>query len=308
MATQHLGHLAADREHRVERAHRILEDHGHARAADLARLRFAQRAADRCRRGSIASAVTLPGGSGTRRMIDSAVTLLPLPLSPTSPSDLALLEVEGHAVDRAHRAAVGGEPGLQVADAEQGMARLSSADGAPRAPGARVERIAQPVAHEVDAEHAEHDGRRSAPGTSTARRPGSAGPRSCRGPSSGCGGCVPKPRKLSDASATTAAEKTMVSCTTIGDMTLRRRWDSTMRPGPAPSARAAVDIDVLAHRQRAAAHHARQHGRLHQPERQHDVLDVRPQQADQRHGQQQGREVRKASTSRIRRLSTLPPK
>ena len=59
-------------------------------------------------------------------------------------------------------------------------------------------------------------------------------------PQLGSGGCVPKPRKLSEASETTAAAKTTVSCTTIGETMVRRRCESTMRSGLAPSARAAV--------------------------------------------------------------------
>jgi hypothetical protein len=59
-------------------------------------------------------------------------------------------------------------------------------------------------------------------------------------PQLGAGGCVPKPRKESEASATTAAEKTTVSWTTIGEIMLRSIWESTIRIGLAPSARAAV--------------------------------------------------------------------
>ncbi len=39
---ERLGDLAPDRQHRVERGHRILEDHGDAVAANLAQLVFAQ--------------------------------------------------------------------------------------------------------------------------------------------------------------------------------------------------------------------------------------------------------------------------
>ena len=97
---------------------------------------------------------------------------------------------------------------------------------------------------------------------------------------------MPKPRKLSEDGG---GEDD-------GELHDDRRHDVAQKMGQHDAAGPGAEracrrhIDVLAHRQRAAAHHARQHGRLHQAERQHDVLDVRPQQADQRHGQQQGRE------------------
>ena len=54
-----------------------------------------------------------------RRKIESAVTLLPHPLSPTTADGGGRGDVEGHAVDRAQYALVGAEAGHQVADAEQ---------------------------------------------------------------------------------------------------------------------------------------------------------------------------------------------
>ena len=118
MAVQHLGQLAADGEHRIERAHRILEDHGHACAADLARLRFAQRqeigAVEGHRIGG-----DLAGRLGNQAHDRQRRHALAAAAFADQAQDLAFLEVEGDTVDRAHRAAVGGEPGSQVADAEQ---------------------------------------------------------------------------------------------------------------------------------------------------------------------------------------------
>src|ERR1700730_15504356 len=107
----------------------------------------------------IASAVTWPGGSGTSRMMESAVTLLALPLSPTStrisPSSRSN---ETPFTDRPMPRSVANRV-LRLRTLSRGIASaLGLADGAPRAPGARVEGVAQAVAHEVDAEHAEHDG------------------------------------------------------------------------------------------------------------------------------------------------------
>ena len=60
-----------------------------------------------------------PGGCGTSPMIDSAVTLLPQPDSPTMPSVRPRSSVKLDAVDRPHLAVVGVEDGAQAADFEQ---------------------------------------------------------------------------------------------------------------------------------------------------------------------------------------------
>ncbi len=85
MHEQRLGDLIADREDRVERGHRLLEDEADAGAADRAHralVEVEQVAAVELDRGR---AAIRPGGC-TSRMIDSAVTDLPLPDSPTRPS------------------------------------------------------------------------------------------------------------------------------------------------------------------------------------------------------------------------------
>ena len=111
-----LADLIADGEHRVERRHRLLEDHRDPVAADRAHLGGRQReqilaaVLDRARRRSG------PGGDAISRMIDSAVTLLPQPDSPTTPSVAARRDLERHAIDRAHRAVLGAELRHQVAD------------------------------------------------------------------------------------------------------------------------------------------------------------------------------------------------
>ena len=59
-----------------------------------------------------------PGGSISPRM-ESPVTLLPEPDSPTSPTTSPAADIERHAVDRLHDARAGEEMRLQVADLEQ---------------------------------------------------------------------------------------------------------------------------------------------------------------------------------------------
>ena len=58
-------------------------------------------------------------------MIESAVTDLPQPDSPTMPSVLPALDREADAVDRVHHALAGEEVGAQVAHLEQRLAHVS---------------------------------------------------------------------------------------------------------------------------------------------------------------------------------------
>jgi hypothetical protein len=89
MQRDRLGKLLADGQHRIERGHRLLEDHRDLVAADLAHLgslSFEQVAA-------LVTGCEPPpkraGGIGSRRMIDSEVTLLPHPDSPDDAEHLA---------------------------------------------------------------------------------------------------------------------------------------------------------------------------------------------------------------------------
>ena len=89
----------AHREHRVERAHRLLEHHGDAPAAQGAHLGVAQLSARRGPRRRMRPRGISPGGSGISRMIERAVTDLPDPDSPTSPKVSPRCDGEGHAID-----------------------------------------------------------------------------------------------------------------------------------------------------------------------------------------------------------------
>ena len=70
------------------------------------------------RRSRPSNRITLPAsmrpGGRTRRRIESAVTLLPQPDSPTTPTRLADPDVERHAVDGARDAVVGVEEGVEI--------------------------------------------------------------------------------------------------------------------------------------------------------------------------------------------------
>ena len=98
------GDLPADGQHRVERGHRVLEDHGDLFAADVPPSRFRSAGAGRARGNERCPLAISPGGMGIRRRIDSMVTDLPQPLSPTTARVSPSSSVEGDAVDRVHGA------------------------------------------------------------------------------------------------------------------------------------------------------------------------------------------------------------
>ena len=81
----HLADLSPDRVHRVERGHRLLEDHRDLVAANGAHVPFAElqqivTAEEHCAPFDAARR------RGSSRMIESEVTLLPQPDSPTMPT------------------------------------------------------------------------------------------------------------------------------------------------------------------------------------------------------------------------------
>ena len=107
------------------------------------------------------AATIVPGGSGISRRIDIAVTRLAAADLADDAEGLAGVDVKRYALDRAHHAVAGAEPGLQICDlAGSRRPRLwrmttppagSAIAHAPREP--RVERVAQPVAEQVHRQH-----------------------------------------------------------------------------------------------------------------------------------------------------------
>ena len=114
---ERLGELPIDGEHRVQRRHRVLEDHGDPVAADLAHLVFAELRRSSPSKGS--RPTDAPGGLGMSRMRESALTLLPQPDSPTRPSASPLAHRVGDAVHGVDGAVARPERDAQVADREQ---------------------------------------------------------------------------------------------------------------------------------------------------------------------------------------------
>ena len=160
---------------RVERGHGLLEDHGDAVAADLAHLRLAQRGPGPGRSNRIWPPAMRPAGLGSRRRMESAVTLLPQPLSPTRPKVSPRLNREVQAVH-----------GLDQTPARVwnwvlspliSQHRFAHAPPSHR-PQRGIEHVPQPVAEEVEAEH-QHQDRRARERRPRAGRSGcTAAPRS----------------------------------------------------------------------------------------------------------------------------------
>ena len=114
-----LADLPADGHQRVQRGHRLLEDHRDVVAADRPPSRVSLSSSRLVPSKRIAPPTIRPGGSATRRRMDSAVTLLPQPDSPTTPSVSPAAHAVGDAVDRPHDAGGGEEMRLQIVDLEQ---------------------------------------------------------------------------------------------------------------------------------------------------------------------------------------------
>ena len=89
MDFQHLGDLVAHREHRVQRCHRLLEDHADAVAAQPAQGFRIERPSTSAPSTTMRPPAISTGGVGSRRTVASAVRVLPQPDSPDEPEHLA---------------------------------------------------------------------------------------------------------------------------------------------------------------------------------------------------------------------------
>ena len=158
---QHLGDLVADGEHRVERRHRLLEDHRDVLAAQVAqlarsaarrRLRPPNRMLARADRRSSSPAAAGPGST-------SAVTLLPLPDSPTSATVRVVRDVERDALHRLERSCCGRggsatSRSRTCSSGSPGFAGIGSHRQCPlSALELRIERVAQRVGEQRERGH-----------------------------------------------------------------------------------------------------------------------------------------------------------
>src|SRR4051794_4790774 len=117
MQAQRLAQLAPDRQHRIEAGHRLLEDHADVVAADVAHRALGQRqeiaALKPDRAGDLAGRL---GDEAQDRVRGDGLAAAALA---DDRQRLALLDLEGDAVDGAVDAVRGPEMGLQILDVEQ---------------------------------------------------------------------------------------------------------------------------------------------------------------------------------------------
>ena len=144
---QVLADLQADGQHRVERRHRLLEDHGDLAPAHLRAARRSGSASRFAPRQST-SPLTCRGGR-TSRTIERSVTLLPEPDSPTRPSTSPAptsRSTPSTAIQRAARACeVTRRP------------RHARAAARPRSSSARAAAVGEAVAEQAEAEAGDDD-------------------------------------------------------------------------------------------------------------------------------------------------------
>ena len=281
-----------------------------------------------------------PGPARRGRMIDSDVTLLPQPDSPTRPMISPRSTWKSMPVDRPDDAVARVERGPQALDLEQRpVAAARRAAGAPRpgraprrpsrsrpgrasAPAAlgsvvgvassvqpRVEGVAQAVAEQVEAEAP--SGRARCPGTRMRCGAVKSWPRSrpIIEPHSAVGGCAPRPRN--DRAATSRTAPPMPSVPG-DDRAASARWAGSAGRGcPAaisPRARDAVTKSRLRDRQDGRAHDPGIDRDRDDADRELGVDQARPEGGDDRDRQEQRRERPGAtSMSRMRTLSSQPP-
>ena len=126
-----------------------------------------------------------PGGSATRRMSDSAVTLLPQPDSPT----IASVSPRPSANETPSTALTVPRARVEVASAESVAPRAAARWHQSRC--ARIERVAHRVAEEVGAEHhqADRDARERSPATARCARIRRRTPRACGPRTDAARGC-----------------------------------------------------------------------------------------------------------------------
>ena len=183
-AAQRLGDLLADGEHRVERGHRLLEDHRDLVAADGAHLALVDSVSRSRPSKRIEPPAIRPAASGSRRRIDSAVTLLPQPRLADDAQRLARAarrrtrrrprarRRRGVNETAGRRSEIGSREPLRCPGRGGGRCVIVPQS---RLRHARVERVAQAVAQQVDRQHGDRQedaGEEDDPGRDLDRRRG----------------------------------------------------------------------------------------------------------------------------------------
>ena len=138
-----LHHLRVDAQHRVQRHHRVLEDHGDALAANGAQAAHRRAPARSCAVEQDRGRETIRPGGSTSRRIEKPVTDLPEPDSPTRPRISPLASVKLTPSTALATPVAREEMRAQILDLEKRRRHRCKP---------RIEDVAQPVADEVDAD------------------------------------------------------------------------------------------------------------------------------------------------------------
>src|SRR5688500_15489249 len=187
MGLQHLGHLALDRQVRVQRGHRVLEDHGHLHAPDLVQLIDRQVQDLLALELHAAFSAAILGQQTHDRHEDLALARAGFA---DDAKRLAGLDREADVVDGADGALRGGEGGVEVADVEDGghAARVPQ-----RSLGSRASRSPSPMKLRQSRVTASM---RAGPNSAQGAISITSAPSLTRVPQLEAGSCTPMPRKL----------------------------------------------------------------------------------------------------------------
>src|SRR5438128_7993114 len=228
MAAQALGNLLADRQHRVERGHRLLEDEANLLGPDV--IKFAAR--ERHQIAALEQDLALDDAARRHRdQLEDRHRRDGLAAAgfPDNAERLALVERDVDAVDRLQHAIVGGKVGLQALDLEQRrhqITRLASSASRMPSPMKLMATTATKIAPPGNSAQWAAISRKSLASNNSR-------------PQVGTSGGKPRPRKDKVDSAMMAAATSMVPAMITGPSALGRMWRTTCRSGLAPSARAA---------------------------------------------------------------------
>src|SRR6185437_2920936 len=216
---------------RVERCHRLLEDHGNVIAAHRAHRRLVK--AQQIAALEPDRAADDPAG---RRRHETHERERGHALATAGFADdgqrLAAPQRERHAVDRLDGAVANGELGAEPLDVEHRACRHQRRSlGSSRSRNASPRRLVPNTTRLM-----------AMPGNTTSQgavRTYSAADSDSMRPQEGCGSGMPRPRKESDASVRMAEPSWAVASTMSGASVLGRTWRSAMRSSLMPTARAA---------------------------------------------------------------------
>ena len=135
------------------------------------------------------------------------------------------MQFEADPVERVHGAAAGAELDAEIVDGEQ----RNGVRGPVSCPPLRIDDVAQPVAHQVEAEHRGHQHEAGKSATHHWPEMMKLAPSATMMPHSGVGGRTPSPMNDSPAALRIAQPRLSDTCTIISGMMFGSNCASTMR-------------------------------------------------------------------------------